>query len=70
MSYFPAGTDLSFKSPNENAYQRYRVFFQILDLIHINAETSFMFCKRSIVASLLYCVVGGPHMIGAFPYEY
>ena len=37
--------------------------------MQLNSLT-YNFCPRLIIASLLYCIVGGPHMLGAFPYDY
>lgn len=66
---FPVGHDLTFKTPNEIAYQRLRIFFQVLDCINLNVHT-LLYCSRNIIACLLYCIIGGPHMFGAFPYDY
>lgn len=66
---YPPGTDLTFKTPNEVAYQRFRVLMQILDLYSLSAQTHW-FCKRELIACALYIVVGGPHMMGVFPFEY
>ncbi len=66
---YPSGTDLSFKAPNELAYQRFRTFIQFLDIVVISPG-SHLYCKRKLIAALLYVVTGGPNLIGAFPYEY
>ncbi|TNV86540.1 hypothetical protein FGO68_gene8654 [Halteria grandinella] len=66
---YPPGTDLTFKTPNEIAYQRYRVLVQILDFLSLSVHTH-QYCRRELIACALYIVIGGPHMMGVFPFEY
>jgi hypothetical protein len=66
---YPPGTDLTFKRPNEQSYQRFRVLVQFLDSMELSALSHF-YCKRELLASAMYIVIGGPHMMGVFPYEY
>eukprot|EP00347_Sterkiella_histriomuscorum_P005514 403356327 len=61
--------DFTFKQPNEVAYQRFRIAYQILDTIILNPYYN-DFDSRQLVASILYLIIGGPHMIGAFNYDY
>jgi len=61
--------DFSFKVPNEISYQRYRVVFQVLDALALKIDT-YHFNSRLIIASILYLVIGGPHMMGVFDYDY
>ena len=69
LKYYYQNVDFSFKQPNELAYQRYRIVFQILDSIMLNTATLDI-NPRYIVASVLYLMIGGPHMMAAFNYDY
>jgi hypothetical protein len=46
------------------------VFFQVIDLLSLSADTITIHSKRHLIAAVLYIVTGGPQMLGAFPYEY
>jgi hypothetical protein len=39
LPLYPPGTDLTFKGVNEAAYQRYRVFFQVLDMLTLSSDS-------------------------------
>ena len=61
--------DMAFKSTNEVSYARYRTFFQVVDIITLNYE-SLNYSPKYLVACVMYIVVGGPQMLGAFPHDY
>lgn len=51
------------------AYQRYRIVYQVLDCMVLNPLYN-DFNPRKIVGAMLYLMIGGPHMLGAFNYDY